>query len=121
MNQKEKIWKYATAFVVVFILLNPEMAELAIFIDAVGLEMFILFLEVQVLSILGTLLYTPIKSFLMRVKQLRVSYFQWATWKSIKETPECLILATQSQALLMVILVFSAAISIAVNNGLTIG
>ena len=40
MNIKNKIWKYATAAIVILIMLNPEFAELALFIDAIGLEMF---------------------------------------------------------------------------------
>ena len=116
MNWKEKVWKYATVFVVVFIILNPEMAELAIFIDVVGLEMFILLLEVQAFAIVSTLIFTPIKSFLTYTKHMRVKYFQWFTWKNIKEAPGCLMLATQSQAILMYILVFSAAISIAADT-----
>jgi len=37
------------------------------------------------------------------------------TWKNIKETPEGLALAAQSSAILMFLLVFSAAVGVALN------
>jgi len=37
---KSKLWKYATAFIVVLIILNPEIIELALFVDAVGRKCF---------------------------------------------------------------------------------
>ncbi len=50
---KSKIWKYATVLVVILIIFNPEMSELAIFVDAVGLEVFLMLLEIQLLAILS--------------------------------------------------------------------
>ena len=61
MNIKNKIWKYATAAIVILIMLNPEFAELALFIDAIGLEMFFMLIEVQFIAITGALLNTKIK------------------------------------------------------------
>lgn len=53
MSLKNNVWKYATLFVVLMILLNPEYAELAIFIDSVGLNVFLVLIEVQLITVFG--------------------------------------------------------------------
>ncbi|MCU7941511.1 MAG: hypothetical protein KZQ87_02430 [Candidatus Thiodiazotropha sp. (ex Cardiolucina cf. quadrata)] len=49
LKMRSKAWKYATTIVVVFIIFNPEMIELALFIDAIGLELFLMLFEMQML------------------------------------------------------------------------
>ena len=115
MNLKNKAWKYATAITVVLIILNPEMVNLALFIDAVGLEMFLMLLEVQVLAILGAFLTTKIKPILAYIKNFQVYHFLGFSWRKIRKEPESLMFVAPSQATLMHFLVFSAAISIAFN------
>jgi len=53
MNWKNKIWRYVTFMVVVLFLLNPEMASLGLFIDAVGLDLFIMLMQLQILALLS--------------------------------------------------------------------
>lgn len=107
MNRKNKIWKFATVFVVAFIILNPEMLELAFFIDAVGLEIFLMLLEIQLLAILSAFIDTKIKPTFKNIKY---------SWSRIKTAPESLILVMPGPVFIMHMLVFSAAISLALNS-----
>ena len=107
MNWKNKIWKYATALVVVLILLNPEMASLALFIDAIGLELFLILLEIQLIAILSVLFNTKIKPVLVYMQR---------TVNCIINKPEQLIWVTPAPASLMHILVFSTAIGVMFNT-----
>ncbi|MCP4408556.1 MAG: hypothetical protein GY807_12485 [Gammaproteobacteria bacterium] len=117
MNWKSKIWKYVTAFVIVLIILNPEIVELALFVDAVGMDMFLMLLEIQVLAILGTLFNTKIKPVIAYVKYFYTRHILVFSWKHIKEEPESLMLVVPtSPATLMYMLVCSAAIGIAFNG-----
>ena len=115
MNWKNKAWKYATAFVVVLIIFNPEMVGFALFIDAVGLEMFLMLLEIQVLAILGAFFSIRIKSFFSYIRYLCTRHALTFSWKNIEGKPETLMLVVPSPATLMHMLVFSAAIGIALN------
>ncbi len=53
MSFKNSLWKIATLFVVIFFLLKPEFMALGIFIDAIGLDLFIMLLEVQFIALFG--------------------------------------------------------------------
>jgi hypothetical protein len=61
MNWKRGYWGYSTAIIVALIAFNPEMIHLATFIDAVGLELVILLIEVQVIAIFWNYLIGPLK------------------------------------------------------------
>lgn len=115
VNWKDKVCKYATVFVVVLIIFNPEMVQFALFIDAVGLEMFLMLLEIQVLAILGAFFHTRIKPMFTYVKYFYTRHILAFSCKHIKEEPESLMLGVPSPAALMYMLVFSAAIGIALN------
>ena len=115
MNWKNKIWKYLTAFIVVLIILNPEMAQLAFFIDAVGLEVFLMLLEIQFLALLGMFFNTRIKPIFSSIVNLYSRYFLIFSWENIKEEPENVLLAVPSPATLMHMLVFLAAVGIILN------
>ena len=69
MNLKDKIWKYATMVVVLLVMLNPEMIQFALFVDAVGLEMLLMLLEVQVLTVMAMLFNGQIKAVFGRLKK----------------------------------------------------
>lgn len=107
---KDKAWKYATAVVVVLIILNPEMIELALFIDAVGLEMFLMLIEVQVSAIIGAFLNNKIKLVISILKYFVEKCFLVDFLKRIKDGNEILILSLHSEAALMHLLVASAVI-----------
>ena len=104
---KNKAWKYATAFVVVLIMLNPEMIELAIFIDAVGLDMFLLLFEIQILAILSSLLNTKIRPIFNCIEKFMAKRFTRVSWDGVKSNPGLLIFVTPSPAALMNVLVLS--------------
>ena len=53
MNLKESLWKVLTFMVVMFFLLRPEYMALGLFIDAIGLDIFLLLLEAQFIAVSG--------------------------------------------------------------------
>ena len=105
-NWKNKAWKIATAIIVAIIIINPEIAELALFIDAVGLEMFFTLLEVQLLLTLGVF-YNKIKMIFAYLKELFKVKF---SWKNYQRNPQNLLLIVPTPAMLMHLLVFSVII-----------
>ncbi|MEW8030018.1 MAG: hypothetical protein AB2792_15470 [Candidatus Thiodiazotropha sp.] len=113
---KSTAWKYATAFAVVLIVLNPEMIELALFVDAIGLELFLMLLEIQVAAIISALLRTRIKPVFAYIKRICAICLPKISWKNINEEPGLLVYTAQSPAILMHMLVFSAATSVALNT-----
>ena len=115
MNWKNKVWKYATAFVVVLIILNPEMAELALFIDAIGLELFLMLLEVQVIALAGALLHIRIKSISYARKRVWLKLINVVDWDDAKVGIQGMMLAVSAPVILMDLLVVSAAIGIVFN------
>ncbi|MCU7844865.1 MAG: hypothetical protein KZQ93_13610 [Candidatus Thiodiazotropha sp. (ex Monitilora ramsayi)] len=115
MDWKARIWKYATMLVVILIVLNPEMAELALFIDAVGLEIFLMLVEIQVIVFFSLLYHNRIKLFLIVLQRIWKNHNPDLSWNNLMAGPERLIIAGQSQAILMYMLVSSAAIGIALN------
>lgn len=64
-----KILKYITVFIIAALVINPEFAQIGLFIDAVGLDMLILLFGIQFLS-LGTIAYdrliNPVRRFMPR-------------------------------------------------------
>ena len=115
MSWKEKAWKYATALTVAVIILNPEMAKIALFIDAVGLKMFILLLEVQIIAVFGPFFNTRIKPIYIYTKNLIIRHTPIPSWATIKNEPSMLVLSVPSPAFLMHLLVLSVAVSIVFN------
>lgn len=116
MDIKNKVWKYVTTIVMVFIILNPELIDLAIFIDAVGLDILLLLFEVQILAILGALVNTTVRPIFTCIKLFIEKHLLGVSWKSIKNDPALLVFSVPSQAALMHMLVLSAFISIALNT-----
>ena len=115
MKLKQRVWKYATIFVVALVILNPEMIELALFIDAIGLEIFLMLFKVQIIAIFGALLNNKIKPSLTYLKHFIENHLFGIPWKMVKEDSKYLVYAAPSPATFMHILVFSAAIGIAFN------
>jgi hypothetical protein len=115
MKLKDKVWSYATVAVVLLVILNPEMAELALFIDAVGLEMFLMLLEVQVVVIFSVFFNSKIKPAFIYVKNISLRFLPIISWNTIKERPDSLLLAVPSPAMLMNALVMLTLMSIMFN------
>jgi hypothetical protein len=105
MKLKDKVWNYATVIVLLLVMLNPEMAELACFIDAVGLEIFLMLLEVQVVVIFSVFFNSKIKPAYIYVKNISLRFLPIISWNNIKEKPESIMLAVPSPAILMNFLV----------------
>jgi hypothetical protein len=110
MNFKNKAWKYATIFVVSLVILNPETIHLALIIDSIGLEMFLMLLEIQAVLLIGILLNNRITPTLYYLRNFIGKHIYMVSWKSIKEEPACLIYAVPSQATLMRTLVILAVV-----------
>ncbi|MDG1750283.1 MAG: hypothetical protein P8I03_01245 [Thalassotalea sp.] len=53
MNLRKSSWKIASFLVVSFLIFKPEFMALALLIDGIGLELFLLFLEVQAIAVFG--------------------------------------------------------------------
>jgi len=53
MNWKKSAWKIVTLLVVGTLIFNPELVAFGMFIDYVGLDLFLLLLEVQVVTLFG--------------------------------------------------------------------
>jgi len=115
MNIKNNIWKYATAGVVVLIALNPELAELALFIDAVGLEIFLLLFEIQLFAIISLVFNSWIKPISKTIKSSGTKYIPLFSCTYVNK-PECLLLIVPGPTLLMHMLVFSALLGIAITS-----
>lgn len=54
---RRNFWKPLSAIVVLVLATNPEMIHLTLFIDALGLEVLVLLVEAQVITIIGGLLF----------------------------------------------------------------
>ncbi len=53
MKFNQKFWKVATFVTVLILLAKPELIYFGIFIDGIGLELFLLLIEVQCIATLG--------------------------------------------------------------------
>jgi len=108
---KNKTWNYLTAIVVLLILLNPEMWTLALFIDAVGLEVFMMLLQIQVLAIFFSFVrlgIRPISNLVRRLRGRKMGVFVGDN--------RYRLLAITNQATIMHLLVLSSAVGITYNT-----
>lgn len=90
MNIKKWAWKVATTLVMGGLLLNPELMSLALFIDAIGIDLFLLFVEVQIVAISGYYFHTWIKPILMPLYKVLLRadpYFFIPTRDSVAKYP----------------------------------
>ena len=108
MNIKKSIWKYATIIFVALTILNPEIFELALFVDAIGLDIFLLLLEIQLIAVVSTLLTPFFKCTKLFYKECIFTLSQ----TNFKDTLFKLLIYPQGPATIMYILVFSTAFNI---------
>ncbi len=93
MNWKKSTWKIATFLVVGFLIFNPELVVFGMFIDAVGLDLFLLLLEVQVVALFGYYFQNWIKPAINLIKgfiQKHDPYFFIPTRNVISKFPAIL-------------------------------
>ena len=53
MNLKKSSWKISSFLLIIFLLLEPELVFFAVLLDGIGLEFFVLLLEVQAIAVFG--------------------------------------------------------------------
>ncbi|MCG7945957.1 MAG: hypothetical protein N0C84_06380 [Candidatus Thiodiazotropha taylori] len=73
MKIKPAIWKFLTLFVFALLILNPETVGLALFVDAVGLDIFVLMVELQIVALFGVFFYNKIKPAFSYIRRIRLS------------------------------------------------
>lgn len=101
---KKWLWKVLTLTVIGFLLINPELFALAAFIDAVGLEMYLILLEVQFIAVFGYYFnswFKPVLVPLYKKVQQFDPYFFIPTYQNIKTCPMILCHAIPGFMLLM--------------------
>jgi hypothetical protein len=106
---KKGFWKYATAAVVVLIVLSPELAHLGLVIDAIGLETMLLLLEIQILVLAGSWANRMILPAMYRLRQIGRHCVGLCARSSKAGQPGALLLALPSAATCMQILVIVTA------------
>jgi hypothetical protein len=111
VNWKNHLWRCGTAFVVVLIILNLEMVYLAIFVDAIGLEMFVMLLEIQVIAIFGLLLNAAQKPILAAKSYLLIARFITRMFGKM----ESYLMVVTGQAALMHLIVTFSVFEMAIN------
>lgn len=114
-NWKEKFWKYSTIIAVILISLNPEMLSFALMIDAVGLELILRLLEVQVVLIIAAYYGKTIKPILLRLIQDSLYYLSLFSKKTTSK-PNILLLAAPGPAALMNTVVIGVLLGTVVNT-----
>lgn len=90
---KKWFWKILTLVFISFLVINPELMALAVFIDAIGLEMFLMLLEVQLIAVFGYYFNTWLKPLFLPIyhKLQRVDpYFFIPTYRHVKSCPALL-------------------------------
>ncbi|MET0062656.1 MAG: hypothetical protein ABW176_10195 [Candidatus Thiodiazotropha endolucinida] len=97
-----------------FIIFNPEMIELAPFIDAIGLELFLMLFEIQLAAIITTKLNKRTKPIFAFLKRISASCLRVLSWENIKENTGLLIHTAPGPATFMQMLVFSAATGVGI-------
>lgn len=93
MNFKKWKCKAATILVACLLLANPELWSLALFIDAVGLDLFLILIQAQVVAVSGYYFQVWIKPMLMPCYKylLKVDpYFFIPAKDSIRQCPAIL-------------------------------
>lgn len=108
---RNRIWKYLTALVVLLLILNPEFLDLAIFIDAVGLEAYFTLLATH-LVLLWRSFYSK---FLRPILQIIGSCVKFYVPSLINQRDDesriSILFSTAAPALTMCFLVFSYMIN----------
>ena len=108
MQWKNKIWQLAAVVMVLLFILNPELAPLGLFIDAVGLELFLMMLEVQLLAILATFFGSWFRPLIPIYRRLTTVLL----FSDFRQTAMYTVFQLPSPANLMHALVISSAICI---------
>ncbi len=94
MNFKKSLWKVLTFMAVMFFLFRPEYMALGLFIDAIGLDIFLLLLEVQFIAVSGYYVQNWVKPIFkpiyLSIKKVD-PYFFIPTKKVVTKIPSILL------------------------------
>ncbi|WP_455205858.1 hypothetical protein [Kaarinaea lacus] len=110
--------KVVAALIIMAFLLNPETVQLAVFIDAIGIELFILLMEVQIVALTIPLYQHAIKPAIFFFLGFSANPFYLPTMQELKTNPELLGFAVPPGAILMFALfcgVVIYSVSVAIN------
>lgn len=113
MKCRRRIWGCATAVVVVLLMLNPEYVELALLVDAIGLELFVLLIQVQMVVTIGAFVDKTMQAVRRMCICRRVHEFLGFSVDQLKMERGMLMLAVPGQATLIHLSVLAAAVVIA--------
>jgi hypothetical protein len=110
MNIKKSLWKVLSFLVILFFLLKPEYIALGLFIDAIGLDIFLLLLEVQFIAVSGYWFQNWLKPILKPIYLLFIKidpYFFIPSKSVIKKMPSILLHAVPGFMLLYLDFLFT--------------
>jgi len=94
VNFKKSSWKISSVLLVIFLLLEPEFIAFAILLDGIGLELFVLLLEVQAIAVFGYYFQTwfkPIAKPVYKSIQKFDPYFFIPTKSAVARYPVMLV------------------------------
>ncbi len=109
MNFKKSSWKISSFLLVMFLLLEPEFIAFAIVLDGIGLEFFVLLLEVQAIAVFGYYFQTwfkPIVKPIYKSIQKIDPYFFIPTKSAVAQYPIMLVHAIPGFILFSIGLLF---------------
>jgi len=87
---KKSSWKISSFLIVIFLLLEPEFMFFAVLLDGIGLEFFVLLLEVQAMAVFGYYFQTyfkPIAKPIYKFIQKLDPYFFIPTKSAVAQYP----------------------------------
>lgn len=117
MNFKKSSWKISGFLLVIFLLLEPEFVFFGVLLDGIGLEFFVLLLEVQVIAVLGyyfQIWFKPIAKPVYKSIQKLDPYFLIPTKSVVTQYPIMLVHAIPGFILFSIGLLFVKFNSISV-------
>jgi len=110
---RNKIIRILTVVIVFILIANPEYFLLGLFIDSVGLEILFMLMGIQILSISKDYYDSAKRSVIMPMKLLYVKICV-KTYVTTK-TRAITTFTTSVESILMIVLVFGAAIDVSVS------
>jgi hypothetical protein len=99
---KKWTWKVATIVGVWFLLANPELWPLAFFVDAVGLELFLVLIQVQIVAVSGYYFHRWVKPALMPLYRCLLKIDPYFFIPSKNNALECPVILCHAIPFLMV-------------------
>ena len=112
MELKSKAWKIGAAVTVSIFALDPELIGLALIIDAMGLDLFLLLLEIQTVTLISVYLNSSLKRVFNKAKVTLQPLYSVLNSRRLTKHSNHHILATPGEMTLMHGLAISAFVGI---------